>query len=1028
MPRATSTSRLVGRREQLETLRVALGEAASRRPATVLVGGDAGAGKTRLVEELVREAASDGALVLVGHCLDLGDVGLPYLPFSEALSHARRTGTADLDAVTGRHPALAGLVGGGPVASDDEVGRLQLFEAVAAALRELGEQAPGPVLLVLEDVHWADPSTRDLLRFLVARARDQRLLVLATYRSDDLHRRHPLRPLLAELVRHPAVERVEVPPFTPEELREFADVVTGGTASDAVVRGVVERSEGNAYFAQELLEAGEDGWCGPRAALPETLSDVLLARVDRLDAAVVELVRVASVAGRRVAEPLLAAALGRGAAELEPSLRAAVAHQVLVAVDGGYAFRHALLGEAVYADLLPGERVRVHAAYGAALADPTLGSAAELAHHCRAAQDLPGALSASLAAAQEATRRFAPAETLRHLETALSLWDAVPDAPQRAGGGQDDLLLRAAAAAHRAGELDRSAALSRQAVHVAADRGDAATEAVARLHLAQDLLALEQPGALDQTTRALARLTGPGTALASPRPPTGTGPDGGPDGGPEWAADDRTTRLLKAASVHARVSLSADRDDDARAWATWALEGTRTLGLTSVEADLLTTLAVLAEPETATDLLRRALEVARRGGVVGVELRASYNLAANLYYGGAVPQALATLGEARERAERAGARWSSWGLELRVLEVIARYLHGDWEGSASVASLVGTSAPPDLVAARLSAAGLYVRVGRGDPDAVRDAEGLRPAWGRDGQIALVGGGVLVDALTWQGRYADAVTVAREVVDHLTRTWNDYFLGGIWLSALAVAALADQAAAARGRGAPDDVTREADDLLQLAQTTAERGRPRLGRLGPEGRAWVARVRAEHARAHGRAEPALWQEAVDAFGDGYPYEQARSRYRLAESLLETGRRDEAVEELAAARRAARDLGAEPLAAAVVTLARRARVPLPPTAPRDEPPAPLPARGPSPPGPPGPPSPLTPREAAVLALVAEGLTNRQAGERLFISEKTVSVHLSNLMTKLGATGRTEAVSIAHRRGLLAGAGHDAAGSPLG
>jgi DNA-binding CsgD family transcriptional regulator len=324
---------------------------------------------------------------------------------------------------------------------------------------------------------------------------------------------------------------------------------------------------------------------------------------------------------------------------------------------------------------------------------------------------------------------------------------------------------------------------------------------------------------------------------------------------------------------------------------------------------------------------------------------------------------------------------------------------GDWDGSTAAAALVG-SMPPDLVAARLSAASLYTAVGRGDPDALDLTERLRPAWHRDGQIALIAGGCRADALTWSGQFDEAVGVAREVLAFLTRAWNDYFLGGIWLSALALAALAEERSVTRGAVPEKRRLDEVDELLQHAVTTAQRGRPRFAELGPEGRGWLARAHAEHARAHGRPDVKAWTAAVEEFGDWYPYEQARSRWRLVEALLDTGERETAAEELRLAHATARRLGAVPLENGVVELARRARLDLAGTG------GDTPAREPSP---------LTPREAAVLALVAEGLTNRQVGERLFISDKTVSVHLSNVMAKLGASGRTEAVSVAYRRGLL-------------
>jgi DNA-binding CsgD family transcriptional regulator len=304
---------------------------------------------------------------------------------------------------------------------------------------------------------------------------------------------------------------------------------------------------------------------------------------------------------------------------------------------------------------------------------------------------------------------------------------------------------------------------------------------------------------------------------------------------------------------------------------------------------------------------------------------------------------------------------------------------------------------PDDRTGPLVAVDLYAATARGDADVPERAAALEPEWQRDGFHALVAGGCAVDALTWRGEHDAAVELALRVIDFLGRAWTDYFLGGIWLSALALAALADAAVDERLQG--HDVTARlalGEVLLDRALTTAERGRPRGGRLGPEGRAWLARARAEHGRLLGPAgnDPALWAEALAEFDYGYRYEVARTRFRLAEALLEQGERDAAREHAVKALAEADDMGAAPLASAVRGLSRRGRLTAAGTPVGDV---------------------LTAREAEVLTLVAQGLSNRQIGDKLFISGKTVSVHVSNLLAKLGASGRAEAVSIAHQRGLI-------------
>ncbi len=991
--RPSSSAPLVGRHAQMRALGEALDGARDGRPGTVLLGGDAGSGKTRVVDELAAVARSRGDCVLVGHCIDLGEVGLPYLPFVEVLSSLQAV-AADEPVVAAQlaaRPSLAGIGGGTRVESDgttgDDVGRLQQFDAVTTLLAEISREH-APVVLVVEDLHWADPSTRDLLRYLVARSAGQRLLILLTYRVDDLHRRHPLRPLLADLARQPGVERIEVPPFTPAETREFARYVAGPLPEDEV-RQVVRRSEGNAFFAEELLEAGPGA-----SGLPESLADVLLARVERLEPHSRHLVQLAAVAGRRVAEPLLEAVLsaeGRSVpGGLDEPLRDAVTHQVLVPDDSGrYAFRHALLGEAVYDDLLPGERVRLHAAFATAIRDTgaAVGSAAELAHHAMASKDLPGALVASLDAADQAARQHAPTEQLGHLERALELWHAVPDAGELTGTTLVRLGLVAAGAAGRAGELARAVALARAAVDLVAAETvghpwgspQAVAEAEARHQLAQHLAAADDDDTYTQSRRAVELLLGTADELPSVPP---------------------TPEIVVAAAIYARACLWSDRDADTLAWAQWTVKAARLLGLPAIEADALTSLAVLTreDPDETARLLQEARRGAVEAGELGVELRISYNLVANRFYSGDWHGALTEIEAGTQRAVDTGTTWSTWAVEMRVLDVVARYLVGDWDGSVAAGTPLGMT-PPDAVAARLNTVGLYVAVGRGTEGALAAAEGVRVDWPQDGQIALVGGGTLTDALTWAGRPRDAVAVATEVTAHLTATWNTYFLGGIWLSALAIAALADTVDGPRvDPSALTTAREEAERWRDGARAAAERGRPRGGRMGPEGTAWLARVEAEHSRLTGEGQVELWTQAVEAFGDVYPYEQARSRRRLAEALLSAGDRAGATTAAASAAGTAQRLGAEPLLSAVMALARRGRLDVPGLRPSG---AGL----------------LTGREAEVLALVAEGLTNREVGSRLFISDKTVSVHLSNVMAKLGASSRTEAVSRALRDGVLPG-----------
>src|SRR5512145_1309418 len=276
VPRLGSGVEFVARNAELEQLAAALRRGDDGAAGALLISGEAGVGKSRLLAEFSSHAEDRGALVLLGRCLGVGDAGLPYLPFTEILE---RLQTSHPEAVAA-WPVLAGLagVGGlsdlpGPAPADDggtKLGQLRLFDAVLGALSEIAGDRT--VILAIEDLHWADPSTRDLLSFLLSRISRQRLLVVATYRSDDLHRHHPLRPLLAELVRLPVVERLDLQPFDRDDARTFVRALADETLDDDAVDRVAERSEGNAFFAEELLAAAATQPGG----IPTALAVVLL--------------------------------------------------------------------------------------------------------------------------------------------------------------------------------------------------------------------------------------------------------------------------------------------------------------------------------------------------------------------------------------------------------------------------------------------------------------------------------------------------------------------------------------------------------------------------------------------------------------------------------------------------------------------------------------------------------------------------------------------------------------------------------
>ncbi|MCU1605159.1 MAG: transcriptional regulator, LuxR family [Modestobacter sp.] len=984
---------MVGRAEELARLLAHVDRAADGRSTAVLLAGDAGVGKTRLLDELGARATARGVRVLVGHCVDLGDVGLPYLPFVDLLRPI--AAEPELAPVSAREPVLAGLLAGrsgrseavapagdggdlgrplpnraAPQPIDD--GRLQLFEAIAGLLCELG--SAGPLLVVLEDVHWADRSSRDLLRYLLARLVDDRVTIVASYRSDDLHRRHPLRPLVAELVRLPGVERIELAPLADAEVGRLVRGLSAGVP-ESTVDDVVARAEGNAFYAEELLAAGVAG-----EGLPWALTDVLLARVEQRSPAAQQVLRIAAVAGRRVRHELVAAVGGMAPDVLEGALAESVHHHLLVVSDDDrFRFRHALLREAVIADLLPGEHVRLHASIAAYLAaTPGAGTAAERAHHARASNDLTGAFVASLEAADEARRVGAPAEQLQHLESALGLWSAVPDAPGLAGRDQPALLVETAVAARTVGELARAVALLRSALEVIGPEGTPEARARVQYALAQ---AMVRVGDIREAYRQSAAAL----ALVPAAPPSEVR---------TWAA-----------ATHARMSYSLGLMAEADAAADEALAAADALGLDSAWSDTAVSLVrsrTDLDPQEVTRRLDEALERVRRSGDLDVEMRVLFNQASVAFEAGRIEETVDVARQATSRARDLGIEWSFYPAELRHLQVTALYMAGDWDASLAEADLLARV--PEM-AAHVRAAGLLVQVGRGDPLAsarVDWARALIPRLHEHVLLGLVTLGSAIDLAAWDGDAETAAALATDGSRRLQSAWPDDHLGVLRLVGTALSPVADAAASARAAGTADEAdrwVRTGERLVDMARSAVAVFTKTWGDIGVEARAWLARVEAESARLHGSASPELWQAVVDGFGFGHVYEQARGRWRWAEALLAAGDRAGAAQQATAAHQVAVRLGATPLRNAIEVLARRGRLDLtvPGAVRRTEA------------------SVLTPREAEVLALLALGRTNRQIGAELYISEKTASVHVSNIIAKFGASGRTEAVAIAASRGLL-------------
>lgn len=979
---ASTSPRLIGRDAELAALRAELGvDGPARGPGTggstgVLLGGDAGVGKTRLLGALAQDAADAGWLVATGHCLDFGESALAYLPFSELVGRLQESRPAVVEQVSDQHPSLARLLPGRRLRDGHSEASVPadpggLVAAVHALLEEIAREQP--LLVVVEDAHWADGSTRDLLGVCLARRFTTPVRFVVSYRSDDLHRRHPLRTRVAEWSRWPGVQRTQLAPLPAPDVRALVAELTGGL-DESAVRRVVERSEGNAFFVEELV-AAEDA-TGPRGgagALPEDLADLLLVRLDGLEEPARSVVRQVSVAGRRVSHDLLVATSELAETEVERGVRQAAEAHVLEVAGGAYAFRHALLAEAVYDDLLPGERVRLHARFAAALAGGVVGTAAELARHARRALDLDLALSASVEAGEEALAVGGPEEAAEHLEQALGL---LADPARQSASGVDAtrVAVRAAQALAAAGHPQRAATLlGEQLEQLPADAPAQQRARLLSAH-AEALMIVESDADVVALSRHAVELT------------------------PEGETALRATVL----AGHARVLAAHAVDEEARAVGLEALALAERLVLPVLASEVLTTLGGLERsgpPEALRPAMAEAVRRAEEAGAVPAELRAHYLWGRGHAERAEWPQARACWTAAVRRGGQVGTPWAPYALESRWQLGLLHHLTGEWEQVLAVTEAALAPGAPSIPAAMVLPVRLLVLLERGE-DVTAAARALRASWEREGVVAIHAAEVQLRAAALAGDHDDVLAVHDDAVGVLSRLWHPGFGARVRLAAVAlggVARLVERMPAAQRPW----LVQRAHELHGAAAEVARRAGGGHAPWGPEGRYWAARLEAEHARlrwASGLDAPTpeqladRWREAEQAaLTLGHVPETASARAELAASLRRVGE-GAAAESLAAqARESARALGAVHLLAAL----RVGRGPTASRVPEAEQ--------------------LTPREQEILGLVAQGLSNGEIGRRLVISTKTVSVHVSRVLAKLGAAGRTEAAAIARRRGLV-------------
>jgi len=919
---------LVGRQADLDALREEV-DAVGAEGRAVVVSGDAGMGKTRLLRDF--SEGLEGLVVLRGACVDSGSGPAPLTAVTDLLRDLVDVLGADAvrDAAGPGADALGVLV---PALADAPGDAERLADVVVELFSQLARMQR--MVVIIEDLHWADSTTCEIAARLVRRAAALPLFVLLSYRTDDVGRAHPLRPVLAELDRARLLRHRPLARLSPAEVGALASAVHGGALSAAVLNDIAVRSDGIPFYVEELASLS-----GTR--LPVSLRDVLLLRYERLDAESRRFARVLATGGVEVAHAVLREVFEGDEAALEDAVRGAVDAQVVVIRDDAYAFRHALMQEAVYAELLPTERMRLHTAYAVALENsaPTARVLADIAHHWRAARVPDRALAAGVAAQRAASVASAWSTAAEAGERVLELWASVPDPERICGMPRAEVLRRTSAALVSANRNDRALAFAREAVALWPEE-----DIVGRAAMLGDLATIEfQAGVSDGVAsieQALAIL------------------------GDDPRHDvQRAGLLLSSARVHmlnGRQSRGAEVAAQTRATAeAAAAAGDEAAAEILAQALLIaaTCRASVGDPG-AVDLFERARPHPER--FVRAMMRFYINYSNTLMLIGRYDEAVALASEGQEYGRSHVADLGP--LVMIEANVIEAHIYA---GRLREAEELGGLLPlvePGLYSAFLRERLVCLAIWRGrieGAEAALDAARL--------ELDMFG------AYEFQTRFGMAydlgeLALARGDADaalaHARMAWETPAGGVLALPLTAIAARA--VAMLRERGGDADVS---PYRAVLAAFDA----------WPVTPLWAAVFAAELGEGP-------WSAAVDAVGPAYI--RAYARVRHGEALLASGDRAGAREALTVAARTAEEFGADGLAARADELLTDAG--LTGTATRAL---------------------LTAREEQVLELVAEGLSNGQIAERLYISVKTVSVHVSAILRKLQAPSRTAAAAIYRR-----------------
>jgi DNA-binding CsgD family transcriptional regulator len=982
----------VGRGRELSCLRGAAGGDVR----VLLVVGDAGVGKTRFVAEGLQQAADGGMVVLWGGCLPLAEK-LPLLPVAGALGELSAVdGGRLVDAALGMAPGyvrqevgrLVPRLGPGEAGQGGQGGgwrRERLFSAVAELLGAVA--ARSGVCLVVEDVHWADSSTLDCLTFLGGAGGLGAVTLVVTCRSDEAPLDPPVAGWLAQVRGGRAVEEIRLSPLSEDEAAELVAGLLGAPPAARVAGELYARAEGNPFFTEQLVAAMLAG--AAEGELPARLAELLVARAGRCGGDGRAVLAALAVAGRPLTEDQLGGVSGLAAEAVRRGLRELATARLLAdtTAQQGHRPRHALLAEAVAAGLLPGERVVLHERTARRLEAAGGDSlAAEAASHWQAAGRAAQELPARVAAAGAAERVFGYAEAAAHWERAIELSQALPGAEGTAGASLPRLYLRAIDAAELSGDTQHASELAEAAYRRFAGHPDRSTAAVIHQR-AGYLRGLQAPDAGSPLVERALELFELG-------PPSA----------------EHAEALVQYA--HVFLLHAYGRREDSHIALTRALQIAEAAGATGVIPRIL---AFLAEDALLRGQIQEGFATLHRGRAVAeatgdseaLMWLAQYESDAFLILGNPASGEEAAL-RGLHAARRAGL--ASWfhATTLVCNAADAMLCRG---GTADAAALIDplTTGPPGRD-------DWFVHVYRSEIDLLRGD--IEAAAARQQQVTALAGHFFsadwarqaaqrtVEVALWAGRSGDALQEVRRVLAPYRLPDLTLMCGPTLAAGLrACADLAERARARRDHGAARDAQAAAGELaswLERMEAVPFTDHPWVARIPADRAIWDA----ERTRLAGSSDPGAWHTAAKTWESlGYPHRAGYAWWRHAQALLDAGQPATAAAAALRAAAAAAD-GHAPLQAQVCALAERARIPL--RTPAATPGAPPPAEVPAPYG-------LTGREFAVLRLLAAGRTNKQIGAELYISPTTAGVHVSNILRKLGVSGRVQAAMLAERAGLL-------------